>query len=106
MDWFCPVVFAVESLTKFPEVRRLVRYVQEFLYVTKGILRMVGFKKLSNPLPFFLRGMAAVDTHLFVGLSPATIVELDLESGRLVDFFNYSPDLAHTIHGLAVEKVG
>lgn len=51
----------------------------------------------------FQRGLALQDgRRLFVGISPATIVEVDLSTGRVVDACRYSTDANVAVHGLAV----
>ena len=49
----------------------------------------------------FIRGLSPIDqSRILVGFSPATIVEIDLETGRLLDLFQYSQDVAVCVHGL------
>lgn len=91
-------------LTDFPEVKRLVTPVQKMLYVLRGAWNRAGGKHVSNPLPFFVRGMDLWGERLFVGLSPSAILEIDLVSGTLVDHYVYSHDLASCIHGIAVRR--
>jgi hypothetical protein len=52
--------------------------------------------------PLFLRGMDRVGDRLFLGLSPAAVVCLDLRSRDLVDTFRYSRDVRVCVHGLKV----
>ena len=49
-----------------------------------------------------LRGMDRVGDRLFLGLSPAAVVCLDLRSRDLVDTFRYSRDVRVCVHGLKV----
>ncbi len=91
-------------LTTFPQVQRLVTPAQKTLYLLKGIWRRLGARKLSNPWPYFIRGMAPVDGHLLIGLSPATVLKLDVATGELVDLFTYSHNLAYCVHGIAVQN--
>lgn len=75
------------KLLQYPEIRAL--YQQTKQSADKG-------KKA-----LFVRGLYALDDErILVGFSPATVAELDLSSGKLVDFFNYSEDVAVCIHGL------
>lgn len=90
-------------LTDFPEVRRLVTPLQHALYMWRGAWNRLGIKHISNPLPFFVRGMDKVGDHLFVGISPAAILEIDLVTGVLVDYFVYSHNPAVCVHGLALK---
>lgn len=52
--------------------------------------------------PLFVRGLDRVGGHLFVGLSPATILMVDEKSGDVVDAYAHSEDVRVCIHGLAV----
>jgi hypothetical protein len=90
------------KLSAFPEVRRLVTLSQRALYLLRGAWNRLNIKYLSNPLPYFVRGMAVKDGSIFIGISPATILQFNLETGQLMDLFNYSHDLASCIHGIAV----
>ncbi|MAS36370.1 MAG: hypothetical protein CL610_20360 [Anaerolineaceae bacterium] len=60
---------------------------------------------LYNPLvanPFFVRGMDLVNNCLFIGLSPASILHLDWEQGKLIDRFIYTDNSQLTVHGIKV----
>lgn len=50
--------------------------------------------------PFYLRGLAITENHIFAGFSPATIVCIDKKSGELVDYYFHSTDMRDCIHGL------
>ena len=89
-------------LTDFPEVRHLVTPAQKVLYYARGLRNRLGFKHASNPLPFFVRGMEMVDEHLLIGLSPSSILKIEPESGKLVDWYNYSHNLASCVHDMVV----
>jgi hypothetical protein len=56
-------------------------------------------RNISKPL--FVRGLALAGERLFVSFSPATVVCLDWQTGRLIDSFSYSWNVDLTIHGLA-----
>ncbi len=88
------------QLTDFPAVRRLVRPAERLRYIVRGLLNRLGLKYVSNPLPFFVRGMSLKDDHLFIGLSPCALLRIDLASGKLLDSFSYSHSLASCVHGL------
>lgn len=92
------------NVVAYPEVRHLVSPFQEFMYWARGAWNRIGIKRVSNPLPFFLRGMDTDGKYLFIGTSPAAILQIEISSGKLVDLFSYSHDLAYCIHGLATEK--
>jgi len=54
--------------------------------------------------PFYLRGLDVTDKYIFAGFSPATIVCIDKESGKLVDLYSHSKDMRDCIHGLVCER--
>ncbi len=88
-------------ITDFPEVNQLVSYSQRMNYYFRGVRNRLGLKYLPNPLPFFVRGLELVGKSLFVGTSPASILKIDLETGKLMDFFPYSQDISVCIHGIS-----
>ena len=49
-----------------------------------------------------LRGLDRLGDLLFVGISPASILCINRQSGALVDSYCYSDDVATCIHGLRV----
>jgi len=52
----------------------------------------------------FVRGLEIIDgERLLVGISPASILEVDTARNRLLDFFYYSRDVGDAIHGLAMK---
>lgn len=62
------------------------------------------FGQLTAARPVFVRGLASTGHGtVLVGVSPATILEIDLKTGKLVDFFNYSRNINCCIHGIACE---
>ncbi len=52
--------------------------------------------------PLFLRGLAVADSRAWLGFSPATIVCIDWEQGRLIDLYQHSGDVRVCVHGLAL----
>jgi hypothetical protein len=52
--------------------------------------------------PLYLRGLAVHDDLIFAGFSPATIVCIDKNTGKLVDYYFHSTDARVCIHGLTV----
>ncbi len=89
-------------LTDFPEVRRLVHLLENARYLLRGLWNRVGLKYVSNPLPFFVRGMGMNGNHLYIGLSPSSVLKLDISSGQLSACHSYSHNLASCVHGLCV----
>ena len=52
--------------------------------------------------PVFVRGLCRTPAGtILVGISPATILEFNWNTGRLVDSFSYSNDVNVAVHGLA-----
>lgn len=76
------------DLLEFPEIKAL-----------RDKVRDANLQKR----PVFVRGLGAVnDRRVLLGISAATVVEIDLYTGELVDLFQYSPDVAVCVHGLAI----
>lgn len=70
-------------------------------------LREMGISFFSNrrkatARPLYLRGLAIHGDLIFAGFSPATIVCIDKNTGKLVDYYFHSTDARVCIHGLAV----
>ena len=50
----------------------------------------------------FVRGLEILDDRrILVGIAPASILEVDTEESRLLDFYKYSGDVGDAVHGLA-----
>jgi hypothetical protein len=50
----------------------------------------------------FVRGLEIVDKdRILVGVSPASILEIDIGRDKLLDFYRYSSDVGDAVHGLA-----
>ncbi|MCK5057607.1 MAG: hypothetical protein KAT34_13175 [Candidatus Aminicenantes bacterium] len=50
----------------------------------------------------FVRGLELIDKNRFlVGISPASILEIDISREKLLDFYQYSADVGDAVHGLA-----
>ena len=84
-----------------PAVSSLLRK-PDRIYAFKRCLAKAGLWPHSPPRPAFVRGLARHDGSLFVGISPATILQLDERSGRLIDLYTDSNNVAACIHGLEV----
>lgn len=49
----------------------------------------------------FVRGLEIIDSgRILTGISPASILEIDLNSGHLTDFYRFSDDIGDAVHGL------
>lgn len=59
------------------------------------------FPKPAVVKPIWVRGLFETPTGtLLVGISPASVLEIDWHTGQLKDFFSFSTDLRVCIHGL------
>jgi hypothetical protein len=55
--------------------------------------------------PLFLRGLCETSTRtLLVGISPASILEVDVDTGEVVDAFQFSKNVHVCVHGLACRE--
>jgi hypothetical protein len=61
-------------------------------------------RRKATARPLFLRGLAMNEKYIFAGFSPATIMCIEKESGRLVDTYFHSNDARVCIHGLALAE--
>ncbi len=66
---------------------------------------IVKFSNVHPDQPFnqsiFVRGLEILDDgRILVGISPAAILEIDIQQDRLLDFFQYSPEVGDAVHGL------
>ncbi|PID56920.1 hypothetical protein CSB45_09695 [candidate division KSB3 bacterium] len=74
------------ELLKFPEIKQLYKNYPDQPY-NKSI---------------FVRGLDIINNRrLLLGISPASIIEIDIVHEMLVDFFQYSTDVGDAVHGLA-----
>ena len=49
----------------------------------------------------FVRGLDIIDEkRVLVGISPASVLEIDIASNELLDMFQYSHDVGDAVHGL------
>jgi hypothetical protein len=74
----------------------------KFLTPARQLLSTIGLSQQEIVMPFFVRGMDIQDDLLYVGISPASVLCLDWQSGNLVDSFTYSKDIRKAVHGLKV----
>lgn len=96
------------SLLDFPEINALYKlaiksYKAKSSSFFRGIHFLSRFLNMEHEIksPLFLRGLCpAGQSRILVGFSPATIAEIDIEKGRLLDLFQYSQDIAVCVHGL------
>lgn len=88
------------DLSQFPAVAKLAKVsgfkdVPWSVRVRNFILR----KRMARPL--FTRGMCRLDsTRLLVGVSPASVLEIDYKQGRLLDMMQLGQSPNECVHGL------
>jgi len=88
------------NLGEFPETAKLLaggKYKN-----VPWLVRMRNFitrKRMSRPL--FARGLCRLDaSRVLVGVSPATVLEIDYKQGKLLDMFQLSESPNECVHGL------
>jgi hypothetical protein len=89
------------DLTAYRWVRRLIRWTIP-PYWGKEVARKVGLIEHSVAKPLFVRGLVRHGAQLFVGVSPAAILQLNWQTGELVDAYRYASDVHVCVHGLDV----
>lgn len=88
------------DLIEFPEVAALatasrIKDVAPWVRLRNFIIR----KRMTRPL--FTRGMCLLDrSRVLVGVSPASVLEIDYEKSRLLDHFTLSQSANECVHGL------
>jgi len=89
------------DLTHYEWVRELIRS-KIPAYWGKEVGKKLGVIDNSVAKPLFVRGLVRRDDMLFVGVSPAAILQINWHSGELVDAYQYSSDVHVCVHGLDV----
>ena len=70
------------------------------LAITSGLPVAKWFMIVS---PNFVRAPFPLDQdRVMIGLSPATIIEVDYKQGKLLDLYQYSNNVEVCLHGLLV----
>jgi hypothetical protein len=72
------------------------------MYWGKEALRKIGGIEGSVAKPLFVQGLARREDTLFIGVSPASILQVNVTTGALVDTYQYSSNVHACIYGLAV----
>lgn len=93
--------FRVIDLTQYRWVRNLIRGHLSGYWGRRIAVRM-GLMGDVVARPLFVRGLASFGDYLFVGVSPAAILQIDRTTGALVDAYQYSDDIRVCVHGLDV----
>jgi hypothetical protein len=89
-------------LLDYPEVARHWR-IGRWQILWRGVLSTIvpGVRR-PPAMALMVRGLAYHKGHVLIGVSPAAIVRLDWETGKLVGFRRISRSVGECIHGLAV----
>ncbi|MFB6248429.1 MAG: hypothetical protein ABEL97_07660 [Salinibacter sp.] len=103
----CVQLFSLETgkrltkinLTEYKWVRDLIRW-KIPSYWGRQLATRVGLIDDVVAKPLFVRGVVPFGNSLFVGISPAAILQVDPQSGNLVDAYQYSSNIHVCIHGL------
>lgn len=92
-------LLATIELRRFPWVRALERFAR----AANALKRPFTALRLAGAMckPLFARGLAVAAGRVFVGISPASVLCIDLATHELVDAFSYSRDVHVCVHGLA-----
>lgn len=76
------------ELRKNRDIRALAKRSDVFFNRLGGVIGVLRLRRwLHFPRPYFFRGLAMLNDFLFVGVSPGTIICLDIKSNELVDYF-------------------
>lgn len=89
------------NLLPFHPVGTYTRF-YDFMAPVRKVLRKTGIYDAIQANPFFVRGLDLVDDKLFIGISPASILCVDWERSKVIDYFSYSTDVRQAIHGIKV----
>jgi len=89
------------DLTQYQWIRSLIRW-QIPSYWGRELATRTGLMEDVVARPLFVRGLARHGGFLFVGVSPAAILQIDVSTGTLVDAYQYSADVHVCVHGLDV----
>jgi hypothetical protein len=88
------------DLRRFPWVQGLEASVRRPSRPRRMVARALRRPVVARPL--FVRGLARHEGRLYVGVSPATILELDERSGALLGTYQHTSDANEVVHGLHV----
>ncbi len=70
--------------------------------VVRRVVEKLGFSRKIPAMPLFVRGLALHDEYIFIGVSPASILQFHWQTGQLIDQYQYADDVRATIHGLYI----
>jgi len=89
------------DLAEFPEVARIKGAPRGYKNISWSVRlqNLVRRKRVARPL--FTRGMCRLDdSRVLIGISPATVLEIDYQRGKLLDHFQLSDKVNECVHGL------
>lgn len=88
------------NLAEFPKVAKLMKVTS--CRDISWRVRLENFiRRQRVALPLFTRGMCRLDeARILVGVSPATVLEVDYRQGRLLDMCQLSESANECVHGL------
>jgi len=92
------------DLTRYTWVRQLMRW-KTPAYWGKEVAKKLGLIDDSVARPLFVRGLVRFGDMLFIGVSPAAILQVNWKTGDLVDAYQYSDDVFVCVHGLDVVEM-
>ena len=90
------------SLLDYPEVARHWRLGRRQLLWRAALSAVVSRARRPPSMALMVRGLAYHEGQILVGLSPAAVVRLDWDTGKLVGFRRFSRSIGECIHGLTV----
>ena len=77
-------------------------YMHDILYRIRQILAKRNLYPKIPPRPLFVRGMDLMDSFLFIGVSPASILQIDIQKNKLTDIYTFSNDVNVCVHGIKI----
>lgn len=89
------------DILKFAWVRSLARKSRRIAGI-KSVLHRVGLVSAPPGRELFLRGLVVDNDRIYLGLSPASIIEINWRTKRFSDGYQYSANVNHCVHGLCL----
>ncbi len=83
-----------------PASGKLIKYIDLLNFTEIAALHLTHPDQPFNQ-SIFVRGLEIIDDRrILVGIAPASILEVDIKKGCLLDFYNYSDEVGDAVHGL------
>lgn len=89
------------NLLPFHQASKLIRKYKRMSSI-RNLLKGIGFPPQETVNPFFVRGLDLLEDLLFIGISPAAILCVNWQTGKLIDVFDYTDDVRVAVHGLNI----